>query len=1083
MKFWWLRLALVVPRNLSEQEPMRSHLQRHRLFVLLALVFLCVHVGAQAPSTPTNVTVNAKPATPTISSLSVSSGAVGATVVITGTGFAATQGSGTVTFNGTAATASVWGSLSITVTVPTGATTGNIVVTQSGLASAGAAFTVTGGCPSGVVCISPGTNIQSVIDANPAGTTYLLLTGTHRMQTITPKTGDTYKGELSGTTKLSSLNGSRELTGWTTDGPTRWYVTGQTQQGTLGNAEDCTAAYPMCIYPEDLFYNDTLQAHVATLAELGVGEWYFDYTADRIYVGTDPTSASIETSVTPAVFLPSSADTVTVRDLIVEQYASVSTALNLGYSPGGAETWVADNIEARWNNYGGIGLDTNTTVRNSYMHHNGNNGFVCAGTNVLVEDNEIAWNGIAAGFDDISVPAGFNPYWGSGGSKCVFTDGLIVRDNYAHHNYGPGLWTDINNVNCLYQNNISSDNWRSGIYHEISYACEFDGNTLERNGGDTQWGNLLTNCGIEILSSPNADIHDNIVTDNHHGICIRDDERDTGNQGSLDVVNTVVTSNTITQASSGTGGLTGFQDGEGNGYDGDGNVFTLNIYCLSGSDTAFFSWDGSDTLTQAQWQATGNDTAGDFNCGLNPSCTATVSTQAQLTSAVTAASSDGTAVICVSGTLNISSLVTISKALHLRGATNCAVNADGVPVTTDTYTSATSSCADAISFSGTGVPIFLWFDLVAGKATRLSNLRLWMNGGSASYIVGVFGAGNTGSFRWDHTFVGDAVTLKAHDSSGPLLFDHNFSAFTGTNRWLTIHTKWSGSTTMTDDEWTVAANAARTDQAFIEDNVLGKIMNDTTGARGHYAVVDGWGSTDITFRHNKVYNGWVEVHGQDSSARVAGARSLTVHDNLFYGSNVFAGGGFGSAYDCVTACNYMVNYRSGQPITFNNTTDVIDGTGYPSGTFIELAAYRYMSGAYAPFGNCNGSNQWDRNSGGVVLWCLRQPTRGAGSLITGDPLNAPPWASGQNDQISEPGYEWNNVRAEGGAITFSLGGGVYTANVDYFTPTAGTSVPGSCSTLNQGYYHTGTRVLYWCHNASTYSIHTTFPAYPHALNN
>jgi hypothetical protein len=81
-------------------------------------------------------------ATPTITTLSPSSTAVGASVTVTGTNFGATQGTSTVTFNGTSATISSWSATSIVVVVPSGATTGNIVVKVSGVASSGSAFTV-----------------------------------------------------------------------------------------------------------------------------------------------------------------------------------------------------------------------------------------------------------------------------------------------------------------------------------------------------------------------------------------------------------------------------------------------------------------------------------------------------------------------------------------------------------------------------------------------------------------------------------------------------------------------------------------------------------------------------------------------------------------------------------------------------------------------------------------------------------------------------------------------------------------------------------------------------------------------------
>ena len=80
--------------------------------------------------------------TPSISSLSPSSAAVGAPVTIAGANFGATQGASTVTFNGVAAAPTLWSAASIAVTVPVGASTGNVVVTASGVSSAGAAFTV-----------------------------------------------------------------------------------------------------------------------------------------------------------------------------------------------------------------------------------------------------------------------------------------------------------------------------------------------------------------------------------------------------------------------------------------------------------------------------------------------------------------------------------------------------------------------------------------------------------------------------------------------------------------------------------------------------------------------------------------------------------------------------------------------------------------------------------------------------------------------------------------------------------------------------------------------------------------------------
>src|SRR5258708_23936591 len=104
------------------------------------------------------------------------------------------------------------------------------------------------------VDILPGTSIQSVVNANPAGTTYLLKAGIHRMQSITPKTGDTFVGE-SGTI----LNGSRLLSSFTLQG-VLWFLANQTQQGSTNGS--CQSGHGGCIYPEDLYLNDVPLLHV-----------------------------------------------------------------------------------------------------------------------------------------------------------------------------------------------------------------------------------------------------------------------------------------------------------------------------------------------------------------------------------------------------------------------------------------------------------------------------------------------------------------------------------------------------------------------------------------------------------------------------------------------------------------------------------------------------------------------------------------------------------------------------------------------------------------------------------------------------
>jgi len=99
--------------------------------------------GNTATSAAVTVKVsNTVTTAPSITSLNPTSGPVGTSVTIAGTNFGATQGTSTITFNGTAATATSWSAVSIAAAVPSGATTGNVVVTVGGVASNGVSFTV-----------------------------------------------------------------------------------------------------------------------------------------------------------------------------------------------------------------------------------------------------------------------------------------------------------------------------------------------------------------------------------------------------------------------------------------------------------------------------------------------------------------------------------------------------------------------------------------------------------------------------------------------------------------------------------------------------------------------------------------------------------------------------------------------------------------------------------------------------------------------------------------------------------------------------------------------------------------------------
>jgi parallel beta-helix repeat protein len=265
----------------------------------------------------------------------------------------------------------------------------------------------------------------------------------------------------------------------------------------------------------------------------------------------------------------------------------------------------------RWNHGAGIGMDSNTAARNNYVHHNCGFGFVGAGIGVVVESNEISYNNIMAGKTD--AVCGYDHYWGAGGSKWVYTTNLIVRGNFAHHNHGPGLWTDINNIYTLYENNIAEDNFRSGIYHEISYDAIIRNNTLRRNGTEHAYPWWTTGGGIEVTSSRNVEIYGNTLEHNWQGITALDDHRGTGIHGPWTLINLNVHDNTVISGIiAAGGGRTGVADSAGTAAFSStaNNRFQRNSYVL-GTTLRYFIWMGNE-LSEHEWQSFGQDTTGTF---------------------------------------------------------------------------------------------------------------------------------------------------------------------------------------------------------------------------------------------------------------------------------------------------------------------------------------------------------------------------------------------------------------------------------------------------------------------------------------
>lgn len=461
-------------------------------------------------------------------------------------------------------------------------------------------------CPGGAVHIAPGTDIQTVVNGNPAGTVYCLQAGTHRLQSIIPKAGDQFWGEFG-----AVLSGARLLTGWVFDG-TNYFVTGQTQQGvqngpTIGGFAVCQAGFDRCYFPEDLFVNDVPYRHVSSIGALGPGNWFFDYAADRIYIRDNPTGQTVETSVT-AVAFSGTASGVQIRNLVIEKYAAPTQEGAIKLWQG----WTLFRCDVRFNHWlgvNGIVGASGKTVQRCRIHDNGSLGIAGNFGSSLVDHNEVSYNNFA------HANAGFE----AGGSKFFATDTVTISNNWFHHNFGPGIWCDIDNNNHIIEFNLSEDNGAHdtaaspGIFWEISYKATIRNNTCRRNGLNTDTSFPPAGAGIWISSAGDrnvqstlgdSEVHDNIVEDNRSGIMLFQDNRPWITANVL-VHDNVVKLDAVQQQ-----GATRF--GTGPEIYSRNNRFENNTYNLQTAPATPFTWN--DVFqTDAAWRAIGHDDTGIFN--------------------------------------------------------------------------------------------------------------------------------------------------------------------------------------------------------------------------------------------------------------------------------------------------------------------------------------------------------------------------------------------------------------------------------------------------------------------------------------
>jgi hypothetical protein len=211
---------------------------------------------------------------------------------------------------------------------------------------------------------------------------------------------------------------------------------------------------------------------------------------------------------------------VTIEYLTIEKYQPYGNAgaINQESNTG----WTVQYNTITLNVPGaGVILGTDNTLRDNCITLNGQYGFTSTSNNpwkvdrltggpynVTVTGNEISYNDTcdfegllanpAIGWSKYNpVPAKYRnaecgtvvPDGDQGGFKLWRTDGVSIRNNYIHNNWGPGGWADTDNANTTFTGNAITNNDGPAIIEEISYNFAITHNYIAGNGWISGLGN------------------------------------------------------------------------------------------------------------------------------------------------------------------------------------------------------------------------------------------------------------------------------------------------------------------------------------------------------------------------------------------------------------------------------------------------------------------------------------------------------------------------------------------------------------------------------------------------------------------
>ncbi len=299
------------------------------------------------------------------------------------------------------------------------------------------------------------------------------------------------------------IDGSDVLTGWAQESPGIYSTSWTADLGLCAIPPGWPTNFaPIAQRAEMVFVDGIPLTQVMSYDDLVSGTFFADESADRMYISpdasTDMGTAIVEGATRRSTLSVAGRSNVVLRGLVFRHAANcLNTA---GAAVNGSTNILVDSVQAVWNNWGGLGVfsGTSVSVQNSIASYNGGVGFMGnRDENVLFTFNESDfnnWRGAQAAFYD----------WAMGGTKLFAMRSTTVQNHFSYNNQAQGLWFDTDSQNITADNVTLSGNVLAALQ-------------IERNEGPLTVKNSYlcsSGAGANILTSQDVTLQNNTFYNN-----------------------------------------------------------------------------------------------------------------------------------------------------------------------------------------------------------------------------------------------------------------------------------------------------------------------------------------------------------------------------------------------------------------------------------------------------------------------------------------------------------------------------------------------------------------------------------------